>query len=234
MKKIIGTFVVFSLFFASCSQELATNNEPGFLSKKNNEVWKSEAISARKIGNSLIIEVGNGLDKIYLKTSSTLVGTYNFGTSNLLNTGIFTQYIDQALVTYSTTVVEGPVKSINSITNAGDFYVAGIANTTTTGNGQGLRVKTTVNSGKVTNVELVSPGLGYKSGDTVTILGGNGEAKIQIKDVINSNGFVKITENKAGVIKGEFQFTAQRNAYHPFAEETVTFSEGVFYNLKIN
>jgi hypothetical protein len=234
MKKIVGTFVVFSLLFISCSQDLKLNNEPGFLSKKNNEVWKAESISSKKNGNSLVIEVGNGLDNIYLNTSSTNVGTYYFGTSNISNFGIFTQNIDGTVLTYSTSIVEGPVKSINSILNAGDFYVSGIANTTSTGIGQGLRVFTTVNSGKVTKIDLVAPGLGYKSGDIVTILGGNGIAQIQVKDVIYSNGFVKITENKAGIIKGEFQFTAKRNTSHPFAEETVTFSEGNFYNLNTN
>jgi hypothetical protein len=235
MKKIIGTFVVLSLLFASCSQELEMNNEPGFLSKKNDEIWKAEGITVKKIGGALVIEVANGLDKIFLNTSSTNVGTYHFGTSNPSNLGVFTQNIDATMVTYATTVVEGPVKSINAITSAGDFYVAGIANTTSnTGIGQGLRVKTTVTAGKVTKVDLVAPGLSYKSGDIVTILGGNGEATVQIKDVISSNGFVKITENKAGIIKGEFQFTAKRNVAHPFADETVTFSEGNFYNLNTN
>lgn len=235
MKKIIGTFIVLSLFFASCSQELEMNNKPGFLSKKNGEVWKAETIKAKKIGNALVIEVANGLDKIYLNASSTNAGTYHFGTSNYSNMGVFTQNIDGTVVTYVTSVVEGPVKSINGITNSGDFYVAGIANTTaTTGVGQGLRVKTTVTSGKITKIDLVAPGLGYKSGDIITVLGGNGAAKIQIKDVMNSNGFIKIIENKAGIIKGEFQFTAKRNATHPFADETVTISEGNFYNLNTN
>lgn len=223
-----------SLFFNSCQQEIEQNNEPGFLSNKNNVVWKATTIKTSKIGNSLILEVRNGQENLYVTTTSTDVGTYHLGTSNSNNFATFTQDIDGTLVTYNTSVIEGPVLSFNGIINAGDLYVSGIANTSSNGNGQGLRVKTTVTLGKVQSIELVSPGIGYKSGDIVTILGGNGLAKFLIKDVVFSNGFVKITQNKAGIITGEFRLTASRNTSHPFADDYVTFSEGNFYNLNTN
>jgi hypothetical protein len=234
MKRIIFTLLGISLLLTSCQQEIETNNEPGFLSKKNGEIWQSEALTVKKNGSALVIEVSNGLEKIFLNTSSTSVGTYVFGTSNASNLGIFTQNIDGTLVTYKTNVVEGPVKSIFGIVNSGLLYVSGIANTTSTGNGQGLRVKTTVTNGVIQSIDLAAPGQGYKSGDLVTILGGNNSAVISVKDVISSNGFVKITKNIGGIIEGQFQFTAKRIDSHPFAEETVTFSNGNFYNLNTN
>ena len=233
MKKLLFIGIV-SFIICSCSQEIKFNNEPGFLSQKNDQTWKAQSITAKKTGNSLVIEVTNGLEKIFLNTSSTAVGTYTFGTNNVSNLAIFSQTIDGSNITYTTDVISGPVKSIESVVNTGENYVAGIANTTSTGAGQGLRVKTNVTLGKVQSVDLVAPGLGYKSGDIITILGGNGNAKILIKDVIFSNGFVKITKNVGGIIEGEFLFTAKKNVYYPLLEDTVTFSKGYFYNLNTN
>ena len=48
MKKVLLYFGIIILLLSSCSQEIQFNNEPGFLSKKNEETWKAESIKAKK------------------------------------------------------------------------------------------------------------------------------------------------------------------------------------------
>jgi len=68
------------------------------------------------------------------------------------------------------------------IDNAGSGYTGtGVTYTTTGGSGTGLTVTADgTGAQSVRNVEILSPGSGYKNGETVTIVGGNNDATLTI------------------------------------------------------
>src|SRR5690606_2009452 len=66
---------------------------------------------------------------------------------------------------------------------AGTGYVTATGLTTTGGTGTGLTVDVTAVAGNVTAVTINDPGLGYTAGDTITIVGGNGDATIDVATV---------------------------------------------------
>ena len=84
------------------------------------------------------------------------------------------------------------------------------------------------NNGTVNKVNVVARGMGYEAGDLVTILGGNGQAKVRVLNVQQSNGEIKIESVDNGFFTGEFKFTAVDDEGN-----TVSFSKGKFYRIPI-
>ncbi|OYU97131.1 MAG: hypothetical protein CFE21_02235 [Bacteroidetes bacterium B1(2017)] len=89
--------------------------------------------------------------------------------------------------TFSTTSTPKGIDSLVSsvkIINAGTGYAASTYVPTTGGSGVGLRVGITVNgAGAVTSAVVLHTGIGYKSGDIVTITTGGGNATLLIDKV---------------------------------------------------
>ena len=92
-----------------------------------------------------------------------------------------------------------------TVSDGGSGYTA--ANnvaTTTTGNGSGLTVNTTVVAGAVTAVAIGnSAGTGYKVGDTITISGGGANATLTVDEVLSLAPVVSDGVEFAGLQAGD-------------------------------
>ena len=92
-----------------------------------------------------------------------------------------------------------------TVSDGGSGYTA--ANnvaTTTTGNGSGLTVNTTVVAGAVTAVAIGnSAGTGYKVGDTITISGGGADATLTVDEVLSLAPVVADGVEFAGLDAGD-------------------------------
>jgi hypothetical protein len=110
----------------------------------------------------------------------------------------------------------------------GTGYTSAAAAHTSGGSGSGLRLALTTLSGAVTKATVVSRGLGYVSGDVVTIQGGNNNATVRIENVQQSNGEITIEDISEGLFTGTFKLNAT-NA----DGEVITFSEGHFYKIPL-
>lgn len=220
---------LFTLFLVSCVND-TKDNTPAFQAKLNDTFWK--AISAKTeydVNGDLIFVAARDNQFLRIKIANVAVGTYVFGTNNLDNYATFK--IDDSSNLLTTAVIPGPVYTLKLV-SAGSGYsdsnTALIASTT--GTGAGLVLETVVNTtnGAILEYIIKARGTNYKSGDIVTVAGGNGNAKFRVENVQQSNGVVTIKSVANGEITGEFYL----NLADETTGQTATFSNGVIYKMK--
>jgi hypothetical protein len=212
MKKILSILAI-TLLFSSCEQDIQTNT-PGFQAKLNDVQWRANQVGvAVDASGGMTITAYTSYETVVLKTNATTAGTYLLGTQNTNN---FATYTSAA-------------NSLSSFVGIFDTrVVAGPASHTSGGSGSGLRLALTTLSGAVTKATVVSRGLGYVSGDVITILGGNNNATVRIENVQQSNGEITIEDISGGFFTGTFKLNATNTE-----GEVVTFSEGHFYKVPL-
>ncbi len=229
MKKLFSLFVIF-IVFTGCSTDVTTNT-PGFQAFKDDVLWRAIDVKAYVSGSGHLRIVGMAQnEEVELNLSSTDVGTYYLGSTDIENTAQYTSTFNDLFLTYLTYDVDGPILNINNpIITGGTGYTQGSFITTTSSNGgSGLRVNTTVNDvGAVTAVKISSPGSNYELGDIITIDGGDNNSKFKISSEI------KITNNSDGTITGSFKFTAKNALFNPVVNELVSFQYGAFYKIPL-
>lgn len=234
MKKIIYFFVT-GLVVTSCSNEVRFS-DPGLQANKNNVVWKATEIIATKSASGVVTITANADDgSILLKMASSTVGKYVLGTANVNNKASHSLVLENgSTYLYDTTPISGPAAVLSTLISGGTAYTASSGTaTTTTGNGAGLTVATTVAAGTVTNATILSPGNNYFAGDVITISGGNNFANCTVLNVEDSNGEIVITDNSNGTITGTFQFNAKSKVVNPSGSQNVGFQKGNFYKIPL-
>lgn len=228
MRKFIS-FLALSLLFSSCQEDIQTNT-PAFQANFNNESWRAnDARVSIDIDGAMTITAFTQFETVTLKTSSSNVGTYILGTSDVRNFASYDFNAPDFSNYYDSRVYSGPAYKISSIIDQGTGYTDNATGAQTIGgSGSGLRVATTTNAGNVNSITIVSRGTGYSAGDLITIVGGNNDATFQVVNVQQSNGEVTITEVLDGRYTGKFKFNVVDSE-----GEVVTFSEGVFYKVPL-
>lgn len=96
-------------------------------------------------------------------------------------------------------IAEGDVVSALTVTTAGDGYSQTTV-ATTGGSGTGLTINITAltNTDEVDTVSIANPGVGYKTGEVVTLVGGNNQATVTLT-VEASHGIVVMDGTSAAV-----------------------------------
>lgn len=219
----------FALFIVSCSND-TKENTPAFQAKLNDTFWKALSTKTEYDANGdLVISAQRNGQILTVKISDVAVGTYVFGTSN--NANYATLKTDNSNNLLTTGIVPGPVYNLKLL-NAGSGYADNtttlIASTTGTGTGLVLETEVNPNNGAIVEFVVKARGTNYKSGDIVTLDGGNGNATFRIENVQQSNGEVTITSVANGEITGEFYL----NLANETTGEKATFSNGVIYKVK--
>jgi hypothetical protein len=226
--------------FISCGDNVTFNN-PALEGQVNNVFWRAADAKATLINGVLTIEGYARNEKLTLTIPSpkSLVSynnknthlTYFLGTTNQ---NIMSSYVSSVSTVdspiYKTIVTPGPVNKI-LISAAGLGYTNTIAGTSG-GKGLGLKVNLVVTSlGAISSVTVTSPGSGYTSGDVITVIGGNGKAKLVVQNVIASNGEIVITgyDGVNNIVSGTFKFNAINTNGDPLAEPNLNFQYGNFY-----
>lgn len=222
--------LLFSLFLVSCAND-TKDNTPAFQAKLNDTFWKAVSTNASYDANGkLVITALRDSQELKIKIANVAVGTYVFGTSNTNNLATY-KYNNTASDLLSTAVMPGPVYSLKLI-NAGSGYTDDTTALigTTTGIGVGLVLETEVNpnNGAIVAFIVKARGANYKSGDVVTLAGGNGNASFRVESVQQSSGIVNITSVANGEITGDFFL----NLSNETTEEKATFSKGIIYKIK--
>lgn len=234
MKRFLPLFLIV-LSFVSCTEDVQFNT-PGFQGLKDNVMWHSTDTRAYvSPTGTLKIEALSSYEKVTLNTASPNVGTYILGTTNINNSAAYSFKSADVDLQYATVAIAGPVSSINLI-SGGLGYAGSTSVATSGGSGSGLTVNTTVNSkGTVTSAVLSSRGNGYKAGDILTVVGGNNQCKIQVVNVLNSNGEILITEydNVNMTVSGKFRFNAANVNDNPLGGPVLNFQYGEFYKIPI-
>jgi hypothetical protein len=229
MKKIVALFIGV-LALSSCTQDIKTN-DPAFQAKFGDAIWRANDARVFVDENgAMTITAYTQFEELTLATTSTNPGTYVFGTTNQNNYASY--YFDgQGIVAdHETSIFPGPVNKIANIVAGGFNYTNNSDALTTGGSGSGLKLAIEVNNnGTVNKVNVVARGMGYVAGDVVTILGGNGQAKVRVLNVQQSNGEIKIISVDNGFFTGEFKFTAVDEEGN-----TVSFSKGEFYRIPLS
>ena len=187
-------------------------------------------------------------EEVDLNISNSNTGTYYLGTSNVNTKATYSSTFSGINLLYQTNVITGPVAKMNvGMAAGGTGYVSDCSSVGTSitctnshatsgGTGSGLTLSIiTNNSGVVTSVKVASPGNGYKSGDLITIVGGGNDAKIQVLNVVGSNGEINITENTGDTITGNFKFLVQYGAGEkkPLGGDQLNFQNGNFYKVPV-
>jgi hypothetical protein len=226
MKKVIALFVGV-MMVSSCTQDIETN-DPAFQAKFDDAIWSAN--DARVFvdeDGSMTITAYTQFEELTLVTASTNPGTYVLGTTNQSNYAAYYFEGQGVVADYETSIFPGNVNKIASIVSGGFNYSNNSVVLTSGGSGSGLKLAVeTNNNGSVTKVNVVARGLGYVAGDEVTLLGGNGLAKVRILNVQQSNGEIIIESVDNGFFTGNFKFTAVNEE-----GDTVTFSQGKFYRI---
>lgn len=231
MKKIISGFLIL-LAFCSCQDDVKFN-DPSLQARKDNSFWKAVNYKATKnASGKLTIEGYTQNETVSLQTSTANVGTFVFGTTNLINKAFYT--INNSIPSkYETAIVPGTVNKIVLLAS-GSGYTTADGLTVTGGSGTGLRVNVTANtSGVVTLIEIFSPGNNYKAGDLITIVGGAQNAKFSVQNVAKSSGQIVITAYDGATVSGTFEFNAPLITGNTTDPKLVSFQEGAFLKLPV-
>ena len=246
MKKIFS-LILFSIIASSCSNDVKFNN-PGFQAYRDGVLFRAIDVKAYKsVTTGAVSFIALAQDEeVNLNVANSYVGTYYLGTSNTNTQATYESTFNGISLSYQTSVITGPVaKMYPSMISGGTGYISDCttlgtsitctnSHATTGGTGSGLTLSViTNNSGIVTSVKVASPGTGYKSGDVITIVGGGNDAKIQVLNVVGSNGEVNITENTGDTITGNFKFNAINSNGNPLGGEQVNFQYGSFYKVPV-
>ncbi len=132
------------------------------------------------LGNESLID----FDALLGKSGLEVIGVYSDDVS-----GVIYSFLTNN--TRSEYVPTGAVDTI-TLTNGGTGYdvTPATGQTSTTGGGTGLVVSAQETGGIINTVNIVRFGSGYNIGDTVTILGGNADATINIDSILPSWGAI--------------------------------------------
>ncbi|MCO6175053.1 DUF6252 family protein [Flavobacterium sp. NRK F10] len=230
MKKILS-LALFAVVLVSCNQDIKTNT-PAFQAKINDANWRAnDARVSLGENNGIVITAFTAYEELVLETSSTNPGTYVLGTTNQNNFASYYFNSEGIEAYYDTDTYYGPAYKIASILNGGADYsnTTGALTQSYTGTGSGMKLSIQTDAtGKVTSAVIVARGDGYKAGDIVTILGGNGSARVRILNVQQSNGEIVIESFENGTFTGTFKLNAANED-----GEMITFSEGNFYKVPV-
>jgi hypothetical protein len=216
-------------------------NNPALEGQKDNVFWKAIDSKATLINGILTIEGSLRNEKLTLtipapKTKINYLDkkshvTYFLGTAG---PNIMSSYVESVSTAnspkYQTLVRPGPVQNV-LLSFAGLGYVSTTA-ATTGGTGLGLKVNLLVTSlGAISKVSVTAAGSGYIAGDIITILGGNGKAKLIVQNVAMSNGEIVITgyDGVDNIVSGTFKFNAVNTNNDPLAKPVIKFQYGNFY-----
>ena len=105
---------------------------------------------------------------------------------------------------------------VNGTNYTADSTAVGVA-TSSSGNGIGLRVNTTVTDGGVTGATIVFAGSGYVNNEVITVSGGDGNATFQINGVtgMNDDTFTvdSVTANSFVIKNDTTAFTIYQDGY---------------------
>ena len=123
--------------------------------------------------------------------------------SAVYDTGVIDELTNSSTITFSTPPTEAtPTSSLGiagsavSIISGGTSYVSSTNVPTNGGSGGGLTVDTTASAGVITAAVVNNPGAGYTQGDTVTVLGSNGDGQANLTVlVIDQSTFIIDTTN---------------------------------------
>lgn len=228
MKKILPIIALFMLL-SSCQDEVKFN-DPGFQAFRDDVLFRAIQVTAFKSSTGAVrIEALAQDEEFVLNISNSTVGTYYMASTNVNNWATYTSSFDDVVIDYSTRQSFEPITTIaNAILTGGTGYTSSNAvATTNTGNGSGMVVKTTAVDGVITSIKIVNAGVKYKSGDIITINGGDGNAKFRVLSE------VKITKSEDGMISGEFRLNLQNIYDNPAGQELVNFQNGAFYNIPL-
>jgi hypothetical protein len=128
------------------------------------------------LGNESLID----FDTLLGKSGLEVIGVYSDDVSGII----------YSFLTNNTRSEYVPTGAVNTLTltSGGTGYdtTPATGQTSTTGSGTGLMVNVQETSGVINTVNIVKFGSGYNVGDTVTILGGNGDATINIDSILPS------------------------------------------------
>lgn len=233
-------FLFLVAFLTSCEDSVTFNN-PSMQGKLDNVFWRADAVTGSVNGSGIVTIHGVTLKetidlKFPLPTNNQGTATFTLGTTNQnIFASVLKRFETDIEVPYATSTILGPVATISTPINGGTGYTATGGAETIGGNGTGLKVRTTVVEGVITQVEVVFSGTGYKAGNVITIVGGGNNAKFRVINVEGSNGQIKISEYNSleGTITGSFRFNAKNVEDNPIGESTLNFQEGVFYKIKL-
>ena len=217
------------MLLSSCQDEVKFN-DPGFQAFRDDVLFRAIQVTAFKSSTGAVrIEALAQDEEFVLNISNSTVGTYYMASTNVNNWATYTSSFDDVVIDYSTRQSFEPITTIaNAILTGGTGYTSSNAvATTNTGNGSGMVVKTTAVDGVITSIKIVNAGVKYKSGDIITINGGDGNAKFRVLSE------VKITKSEDGMISGEFRLNLQNIYDNPAGQELVNFQNGAFYNIPL-
>ncbi len=233
MKKIFS-FLVFSLAFTACQNDVSFN-EKYFQGQKDGSLWRSAATTAtvNAAGNFTLTGVLDQ-EKLVLTTAGVSNTTYILGTSDL-RSAAFYQAADGKQ--FETAAIAGAPNKI-AVTGSGSGYTATYSASTTaiTGTGTGLKVDTTIDSsGGIATAKISVLGNGYVAGDIISINKGlaTGNATFVIQNVSNSNGEITITEYANGTVSGTFKLNAVNLLSIGTTPDLVNFQYGKFYKIPV-
>ena len=188
MKKILPIIALFVLL-SSCQDEVKFN-DPGFQAFRDDVLFRAIQVTAFKSSTGAVrIEALAQDEEFVLNISNSTVGTYYMASTNVNNWATYTSSFDDVVIDYSTRQSFEPITTIaNAILTGGTGYTSSNAvATTNTGNGSGMVVKTTAVDGVITSIKIVNAGVKYKSGDIITINGGDGNAKFRVLSEVKIN-----------------------------------------------
>jgi hypothetical protein len=247
MKRIV-LLIAILVTFVSCTTDVKFNT-PGFQAYRDGVLFRALDIKAYKSTSTGVVSfVAIAQDEqLNINVATSFIGTHFFGTIDTNTKATYSSTFNSVSLLYQTNTIYGPVAKMSGyMVNAGSGYVSDCTSmngeyvctnshaTTNTGTGSGLTLSVISNaSGAVTSVKVASPGNGYKAGDEVTIVGGDGTAKITVLNVEGSNGEISITENTGDTISGNFKFNAINISGNPLGGEQVNFQYGTFYKVPL-
>lgn len=229
MKKLFSLIVIL-VAFSSCSDEVSVP-APGFQVYKDDVLWRGTDFKAYIHTDGHMRIVGfMGNEQVELSIADSEEGSYYLASTEEANFARYTTPFNNETLNYLTYDADGPILNLNNpMLAAGSGYAIGFSiATSTSGDGTGLRVNTTVDdNGAVKGVTISSPGSGYKPGDILTVTGGDGNAVFKITSEVQLTNF-----NELGV-SGTFRFAAKNATFNPFVNDLVSFQYGAFHNIPV-